>query len=101
MEDLTFDIQSGRVFAGLLKSLFVKRKPDPALIEENRIKEYLEIVKEAKCNLENIDRLFNNTADPDLIEYAIYEEYAAKLRFSYLIKKAKEKNIKSSNYISV
>jgi hypothetical protein len=99
MSNVMYNVPENRGLGGLLKSVFLGRgKPQYGLGEVNESMEYIEAVKNAKIELENIDKLFNNTSDPDLIEYAIYEQYAAKLKFSYLIKKIKDKKITLENY---
>lgn len=100
MDNLYYNVPANRGFGGFLKSLFFKQRTDYSFIEDNNIKDYFEAVRAAKLELDNIQRFFNSTADPDLIEYAIYEERAAKLKLSYLLKKAKENNIKCMDYIS-
>jgi hypothetical protein len=50
------------------------------------------IIKEIRIASEELDsiRQFFNSADPELIDYAIYMEKAAITRLSYLFRKAKE-----------
>lgn len=71
------------------------------MIEPDELYEFLNVLDEAKQDLDSAQKLFDSTSDPDLIEYAIYEEYAAKLKLSYLVKRAKEKDIKLPNYIAL
>ena len=40
------------------------------------------------------ERLFNLVEDSDLIEAIIYEQKSLRLRYTYLIKKAKEQNVR-------
>lgn len=83
---------------GLLKTLFGNRMRY-GLPETDEASEYLYALELAKQELDCVNVLFNNVSDPDLINYAIYEEYAINLRISYIIKKMKEKNIKSEKLI--
>lgn len=46
-------------------------------------------IKDAIEELESARRLFNEVNDPELIEYAIYNENSASERLSHLIRKAK------------
>lgn len=100
MDNLIINVKENKGILGSLKSLFSKKETDYKAIENNNAQDYINAVKAAAQELENVERLFNNTADPDLIEYAIYEQRAVKVRFSYLVKKAKEKNIKCQDLIS-
>lgn len=53
-------------------------------------KEILNELKDAINEMEAAECLFNMTSDPGLIEAAIYKEEAAKRKFDYLIRIAKE-----------
>lgn len=101
MDSLSFSIPSSGGLGGVLKYVFSRKKADCSITESQEIQGYLDAIKSTKQELENIQRFFNNTNDPDLIEYAIYEEYAIKLRFSYLVRKAKERNLKSINFMAI
>jgi hypothetical protein len=97
MDYVSYSIQPQRGLISFLKSIFLNSKDEQSLLEEKEFQFLMDAMKDAKIELENAERLFNYTSDPDLIESAIYQQYAARLRFSYLVKKAKEKNIKSVN----
>lgn len=101
MNNLTVGIESSRKRIGSTRSLFDKDKITANEASDREREDYLKSVDEAKNELDNVQKLFNNALDPDLIEYAIYQEYAIKLRISYLIKKAKEKKIKSEAITSI
>jgi hypothetical protein len=94
-------MQYNRGLAGFLKSLFMRRKYENGIPELEEQQKLLDAVKEAKMELESIQAYFNCVSDPDLIEYAIYQEYAMRLKCSYLVKLAKQKNIKSLNFTVV
>lgn len=96
MDNLYYNLPEDRGFGGFIKSVFSKPNNVYNLSSINSPEEYLDIVRAAKLEVENAERLFNSTSDPDLVEYAIYHQYAAKLKLSYLIKKAKEYNIKAA-----
>jgi hypothetical protein len=101
MDGLSCDTSTGRSFSDALRSIFIRSRAENDAAAGKEHKEYMESMDAAKRDLENIETLFNSTSDPDLIEYAIYQQYAIKLKLSYLIKKAKENNIKSVNYTSI
>ena len=44
--------------------------------------------------LEHIQETYDMTAEPELVDALIYEEMAMRSRFNYLIRVAKENNIK-------
>lgn len=101
MGNLYVDVLPNRGISGLLKIVFSGEKVKEGLIKPSEIRSFFEAVEDAKKDLANIQELFNLTNDPDIIDYAIYEEHAIKLRYSYLMKKAKEKNIKNMNFTAV
>jgi succinate dehydrogenase flavin-adding protein (antitoxin of CptAB toxin-antitoxin module) len=101
MDSLFSNISVGGSFTNLLKMLSPFNKKRCGMMEPDELYEFLNVLDEAKQDLDSAQKLFDSTSDPDLIEYAIYEEYAAKLKLSYLVKKAKEKDIKLPNYIAL
>ncbi|HBM79323.1 MAG: DUF2508 family protein [Clostridiales bacterium] len=101
MDNLSLGLPESKGLSGLLKSLFAKRDANYGLSKTDEPERIVEAVKEANQDLEAIEKLFDNANDPDLIEYAIYEQYAIKLRISYLMKLAKERNIKYINFTSL
>lgn len=101
MDDLTISIQPNRGLSGLIKWLFQRKSVENSLTEYQEQQRLLDDIKKTKLELEGIQRFFDYTCDPDLIEYAIYQEYAMKLKYSYLVKQAKIKNIKSINFTAV
>jgi hypothetical protein len=54
----------------------------------------LESVRGAYQEWNNAQRYFENVTDPDLVDYAIYQIEASKLRYNYLLKQAKTKGIR-------
>ena len=58
---------------------------------KSRLLEDLEYVTE---RLERIRESYDMTSEPEMVESLIYEERAMKARFDYLIRIAKERNIK-------
>ena len=53
----------------------------------------LQSLQSARRELLDADRLFNQISDADAVDYASYNLLAAKTKYSYLLKLAKEKNI--------
>lgn len=101
MDNIFSNISINGGFGSLFKLLAPKKKKAGNLTDSEELEGFLDALNGAKQNLENAQQLFDSTSDPDLIEYAIYEEYAAKLKLSYLVKKAKEKNIKTPDFTAI
>lgn len=60
-------------------------------------KELIKAIDEAKEEMEKAAYYFEQVSTPELVDYAIYMEQAAKSRFIYLLKEAKEKGIRVDN----
>jgi hypothetical protein len=60
-------------------------------------KELIKAIEEAREELYRARQYFEMVTDPQLVDYAIYMEQAAKSRFTYLINQAKEDGIKLNN----
>ena len=63
---------------------------DPAPPEYDYL---LHSLQDARLELREADTLFNQLTDQDAIDYASYNLLAARTRYSYLLKLAKEKKI--------
>ncbi len=55
-----------------------------------QVNEYANDVKKAYAAWQAAENYFENVADPDLIDFAIYDMEAAKKRYVYMLKKARE-----------
>lgn len=53
----------------------------------------LQSIQSARRELHEADTLFNQLTDADAVDYASYNLLAAKTKYSYLLKLAKEKNV--------
>lgn len=73
--------------------LFPKTEPPPDQESEMR-KRLLEDIDFVSRRLENIHEAYDMTSEPELVDALIYEEMAMRSRFDYLIRIAKENNIK-------
>ncbi len=51
---------------------------------------YAEDVKKAYADLKAAENYFDNANDPDLIDFAIYDIEAAKKKYAYMLKKARQ-----------
>lgn len=56
----------------------------------------VDTIKSAHEEWKNAESFFQSATDPDLIDYAIYRVEAAKTRYTYLMKVAREMGIKSN-----
>jgi len=50
---------------------------------------FYDAVNQARTEWQNARQLFNDVSDPELVDYAIYREEAARRRYMYLLKQAK------------
>ena len=73
--------------------LFSKTEPPPDTESEMR-KQLLEDIDFVSQRLERIRESYDMTSEPELVDALIYEEKAMQSRFDYLIRIAKENNIK-------
>ena len=55
--------------------------------------ELLESLNKAKEEWMEKEKFFNTVTEPDLIDYAIYDMEASKKKYTYFLKKVKEKDI--------
>ncbi len=55
--------------------------------------EILDSIKSAHEDWINAEKYFENATDPDLIDYSIYRIEAAKTRYTYLLKLAREMGV--------
>lgn len=74
----------------ILQILFSKEES----LEKDNI---TEDIQKAIKDIESAQMMFQSVSNPNLIEVAIYTEQAAKKRLDYLIKEAKERNVKVDN----
>ena len=64
-------------------NMIMKKKDNPAAgIEEQ--------ARQALLAWKNAQNYFENVTDPDLVEYAVYDLEAAKRRYTYMLKCARE-----------
>ena len=61
-------------------------------VDENQ--NFINIINKAHEEWRNAEQLFQNVSDPDLIDHAIYKVEAARSRYVYLLKKAKEEGVR-------
>lgn len=62
--------------------------------KENDEKELIENIYKAQNDWIKSEQYFQCVSDPDLIDHAIYTMEATKVKYMYLIKKAKERGVK-------
>ena len=58
--------------------------------EETDIDKMRDALNQAKHEWEFAQSYFDSVSDPDLVEFAIYNQRAAEQKYAYLIKQAKE-----------
>ena len=74
----------------LLNSLKIKFSP----IQDSEEDELLKMLREAHSQWKSAELYFQTVTEPDLIDYAIYEMEAAKTKYIYLLKQAREGGIR-------
>lgn len=62
--------------------------------EEEALEEFFYSINRAKQEMYDAENFFDNVTDPELIDHAIYKMEAAKSKYTYLLKQAKDNNIK-------
>lgn len=67
------------------------------LYEEEKVEnELVGIVKRAHEDWLEAEQFFQSVSEPDLVDHAIYRVEAAKARYIYLVKKAKEEGVRAN-----
>ncbi len=66
--------------------------------EKTEEEQLLESIRMAHEEWKNAEKYFQNVTDPDLIDHAIYRIEAARTRYTYLLKLAKEMGIQGEMY---
>ncbi|QZY57573.1 YaaL family protein [Crassaminicella profunda] len=81
-------------FLGAVGNLYAQVITGQAVqTEEDKM---IDTIKSAHEEWRNAEKYFQDATDPDLIDYAIYRVEAAKTRYTYLLKVAREMGIKSN-----
>jgi hypothetical protein len=62
--------------------------------EEKALEEFFANLNKAHQEMYDAENFFNNVVDPVLVDHAIYKMEAAKSKYVFMLKEAKEKNIK-------
>ena len=63
-------------------------------IDDDCTDEFYNIVTKARQDMYDAENFFDNVTEPELVDHAIYKIEAAKTKYIYLIKQAKEKGIR-------
>lgn len=89
-------IENTKTNKGFL-NIFSKLRNNLNLEYEAHDDEFLKILKEAHTDWKNTELYFQNVTEPDLIDFAIYQMEAAKTKYIFLLKQAREMGLKSEN----
>jgi len=65
--------------------------------EDNGEDEFIRNLRVAQLEWENAELYFQNVTESDLIDYAIYKMEAARTKYIFLLKQARESGIKAEN----
>lgn len=61
--------------------------------EEQALEEFFSSLHKAHQEMYDAQNFFDNVVDPELVDHAIYKMEAAKSKYIYLLKQAREKGI--------
>jgi hypothetical protein len=62
--------------------------------EEQALDEFFLSLHRAQQEMHDAENFFNNVVDPELVDHAIYKMEAAKTKYVYLLKQAKDNGIR-------
>lgn len=62
--------------------------------EQQALEEFFFTLSKAQQEMYDAQNFFDNVTDPELVDHAIYKMEAAKSKYAYLLKQAKERDIK-------
>jgi len=86
--------KSERGFLQALENLYARMFNGEDLRSEEE--KMLDIIRMAHDEWKNAEAFFQDVTDPDLIDHAIYRVQAAKTKYRYLMKLAREMGIKQN-----
>jgi hypothetical protein len=78
------------ILSSLINGLYYGIKDN----EELAIEEFFLCLHKAQQEMYDAENFFDNVVDPELIDHAIYKMEAAKSKYVYLLKQAKDKEIR-------
>lgn len=87
---VTKKTKNNKLLNNLMNALYL-RVPS---IEEQALEEFFLSLDKAHQEMADAENFFNNVVDPELVDHAIYKMEAAKSKYSYLLKQAREKGIR-------
>ena len=82
--------KNNKLLSNLMNALYL-RVPSS---EEQALEEFFASLNKAHQEIDDAENFFNNVVDPELVDHAIYKMEAAKSKYCYLLKQAKEKGIR-------
>lgn len=82
--------KSSKLISNLINNLHFGIKD----AKEEALDEFFMSLHKAQQEMYDAENFFDNVIDPELIEHAIYKMEAAKTKYTYLLKQAKENNIR-------
>jgi hypothetical protein len=82
--------KSNNILSSLINGLYYGIKDS----EELAIEEFFLSLHKAQQEMYDAENFFDNVVDPELVDHAIYKMEAAKSKYVYLLKQAKDKEIR-------
>jgi hypothetical protein len=87
---VTKKIKNSKPLTNLMNALYLR---GPSM-EEQALEEFFLSLDKAHQEIQDAENFFNNVIDHELVDHAIYKMEAARSKYSYLLKQAKEKGIR-------
>jgi hypothetical protein len=82
--------KTSNILSSLINGLYYGIKNS----EEQALDEFFFSLHSAQQEMYDAENFFDNVVDPELVDHAIYKMEAAKTKYVYLLKQARDKNIK-------
>lgn len=82
--------KSNNILTSLINGLYYGIKDS----EEQALEEFFLCLHIAQQEMYDAENFFDNVVDPELVDHAIYKMEAAKSKYIYLLKQARDKDIR-------
>lgn len=82
--------KTNNILSSLINGLYYGIKDT----EEQALEEFFLCLHKAQQEMYDAENFFDNVVDPELVDHAIYKMEAAKSKYVYLLKQARDKNIR-------
>lgn len=83
-------VKNQKKLDSILKSKLLAKTSEDKYNDED----FFAVINKAKQDMYDAQNFFDNVTEPQLIDHAIYKIEAAKTKYTFLLKKAKDKGIR-------